>query len=586
MPHVINKKSAVPWCITDTNQVVINASFKLKSKLNKTLCNLFGYEAPNQSFNLNQYIKYFDDILEDLKNNGYKPGLEESSDIDSLLNGIKSKYNEHVKKVEEQLKTNQIYFDDLDILFKPGRLVAYNKNKNIGFIDQFYVHQNMFSQYVNIQLISLDQTSDGKVSWVTNDIFINEYSGITNLNNLPLRVITETDPIIPSLISRGKKWFDIVNTPKSYKAYKGDMSYPNWIGSIKIASTGRVMFDSTSLSKINPQEARNLMSRNLASQSKTLETLTKTVFESKPKSELAYALMSDTLVGFSMRARKWGNFEVNNTSDIVWRTDSFDKLVLDNNIKDVIKALVQESSTIEFSDFIDGKGGGTIFLCHGKPGLGKTLTAEATAELLKKPLYAISVGELGTDPVTLEKKLTQALEIASLWDAVVLLDEADIFLESRDEKDILRNAMVGVFLRTLEYFPGVMFLTTNRLKNIDEAFFSRISLALNYTDTGSIMKEQIWTNLLLEAKVNLVPAEITYLAEEFDINGRQIKNIIRNTLILAKSKNKTVTLELLVETAKLSSNFSTNQNTSKPLAIKHSSPDVSIKAAIGFAVTR
>jgi len=87
---------------------------------------------------------------------------------------------------------------------------------------------------------------------------------------------------------------------------------------------------------------------------------------------------------------------------------------------------------------------------HGPPGTGKTLTAEAIAELLKRPLYSVSVGELGTTVEKLEEKLREILEVAHLWNAVILLDEADIFLEKRSDNDIHRNAMVGIFLRLLE----------------------------------------------------------------------------------------------------------------------------------------
>ena len=57
---------------------------------------------------------------------------------------------------------------------------------------------------------------------------------------------------------------------------------------------------------------------------------------------------------------------------------------------------------------------------------------------------------------------------------MLLLDEADVFLEKRDLRDVHRNAMVSIFLRLLEYHSGIMFLTTNRLETIDSAFDSRV----------------------------------------------------------------------------------------------------------------
>jgi SpoVK/Ycf46/Vps4 family AAA+-type ATPase len=133
----------------------------------------------------------------------------------------------------------------------------------------------------------------------------------------------------------------------------------------------------------------------------------------------------------------------------------------------------------QMSDVIRGKGQGSVFLFYGPPGVGKTLTAEAVAEMLHRPLYQVSMGELGTTPDTLESGLKAILDGCSRWKALVLLDEADIFLERRSSSgDLLRNAMVSVVLRMVEYFAGVLFLTTNRVASFDPAFQTRITVAL------------------------------------------------------------------------------------------------------------
>ena len=93
-----------------------------------------------------------------------------------------------------------------------------------------------------------------------------------------------------------------------------------------------------------------------------------------------------------------------------------------------------------------------IGFADGPPGTGKTLTAEGISELLKCPLYMVSAGELGTDPRYLETELLKILDICHTWGAILLLDEADVFLERRSLHDIHRNSLVGVFLRQLEYF--------------------------------------------------------------------------------------------------------------------------------------
>jgi SpoVK/Ycf46/Vps4 family AAA+-type ATPase len=218
--------------------------------------------------------------------------------------------------------------------------------------------------------------------------------------------------------------------------------------------------------------------------------------------------------------------------------------------KELIRSLVVDSSS-GFQDIISGKGGGCIFLLHGEPGVGKTLTAEAVSELLHRPLYSVSVGELGVDIESLEKNLRRILDVAQIWDAVILIDEADIFLEKRGN-DIVRNSLCAVFLRLLEYHQGVMFLTTNRVKEFDPAFYSRISIALRYGNLQAEAREQVWTNLLAAAGIDgLDPAELA----EVEINGRQIKTIIRLAQGLARQQGVPVGIQHVNQTLDIGRQF-------------------------------
>lgn len=135
-----------------------------------------------------------------------------------------------------------------------------------------------------------------------------------------------------------------------------------------------------------------------------------------------------------------------------------------------------------------------ITLLHRSLGVGKTLTVEGLSEYFERPLYAvshtvfvhlivptfqISAGELGQDAKKLEEQLSTIFRLAHHWKAILLLDEADVFMQSRSFINP-HNALVSVFLRILEYYRGIMILTTNRVKDIDNAIQSRISVALHY----------------------------------------------------------------------------------------------------------
>ena len=69
---------------------------------------------------------------------------------------------------------------------------------------------------------------------------------------------------------------------------------------------------------------------------------------------------------------------------------------------------------------------------------------------MRKPLYSITAGDLGTHSYNLTENLIKIFTLCAKWDAIVLLDEADIFLEARSNHEIERNAMVSVFLKELE----------------------------------------------------------------------------------------------------------------------------------------
>ncbi len=179
-------------------------------------------------------------------------------------------------------------------------------------------------------------------------------------------------------------------------------------------------------------------------------------------------------------------------------------------------------------DVIQGKGKGLVAVLHGPPGTGKTLTAEGISELLKCPLYMVSAGELGTDPRTLEAELQKILDIAHAWGAVLLLDEADVFLEKRTIQDIHRNALVSIFLRLLEYFQGILFLTTNRVETFDDAFQSRIHIALKYGELNTKAKKSIFKMFIERVRVLEGCDTMPFTESDLDalsrnnLNGRQV----------------------------------------------------------------
>ena len=275
--------------------------------------------------------------------------------------------------------------------------------------------------------------------------------------------------------------------------------------------------------------------------------------KSREFTEEELLIASPVVLGFSFTEKAWLEFSISGVHDIDWDDGAFESLVLPPNHKSIVKAQVcshkfHAAQTID--DVIQGKGKGLVFVLHGPPGVGKTLTAEGIAEFLRCPLYAVSAGELGTD-ARIEHELQKIMDIAHSWGAVLLLDEADVFLEKRQHQDVHRNALVSIFLRLLEYFQGILFLTTNRVETFDDAFQSRIHIALRYEELSLKAKTEIWKLFVgrVEDSGHSKIAEFREKDYEMlarnDLNGRQVNWRIPDELPLSSEgviMDKTLTL--------------------------------------------
>ncbi len=220
-----------------------------------------------------------------------------------------------------------------------------------------------------------------------------------------------------------------------------------------------------------------------------------------------------------------------------------EKLVLPTEHLELIDILTAEMELL-LEDIVEGKSGGTTVLCSGPPGVGKTLTAEVYAEIIRRPLYRVHSGQLGLSVPEMEKNLQQVLIRAQRWGAVMLIDEADVYIKRRDD-NLTMNAVVGVFLRVLEYFNGLLFLTTNRLEDIDEAIISRCIAMIRYQSPNESERKRIWQVMSDQFALNLDKQLVGQLSETFDqFSGRDIKGLTKLVGRFCQHRNLTPNLEL------------------------------------------
>lgn len=70
------------------------------------------------------------------------------------------------------------------------------------------------------------------------------------------------------------------------------------------------------------------------------------------------------------------------------------------------------------------------------------MTVELIAKKTRRPLVRLSAADLGTEEIQMEKRLMKWLDRATIWGSIVLIDEAEVYLEQRQSRDISRNALV------------------------------------------------------------------------------------------------------------------------------------------------
>jgi len=258
---------------------------------------------------------------------------------------------------------------------------------------------------------------------------------------------------------------------------------------------------------------------------------------------------------------EWSLLRVFNlaTHDFVWLNADYlspyqydkslkDKLILPQSHRDLLDVLTTNVDVFS-GDIIEGKTAGNVILCKGIPGVGKTLTAEIYSEIIERPLYLLHSGSLGTNAKDIEQNLKVVFSRSERWNCVLLLDEADVFIVKRND-NIEQNAIVAEFLRTMEYFNGLLFMTTNRPNDIDEAIISRCAAIINYEAPTLENAPKIWQVLAKQYNYTLPESLLTQLLDTFkDITPRDIKMLLRLALRVASNSKVEPDIEVFRQCA-------------------------------------
>ncbi|KAI2463441.1 P-loop containing nucleoside triphosphate hydrolase protein [Annulohypoxylon bovei var. microspora] len=524
-------------------------------------------------FDLPAYCLFFyRQKLEEVGNERFGEDEASRGHLRLLLDWIDKVHEESFKAARRFHSSDQrpISYEYLWTAFRPGSLV-YTKiqGQPRAFQLRGFWYENDDEPCLAIRVQFIDY--DGEKFGTRKDIFrIPKYSGVMrceDLNIIPLDFHSDVASMRSRLLERGRQFQSLVGS--HFKQYSGVALKKNGSKYERHSVSGRVVVDCKNYQRFEPDddfELEDLPRTEAAKRQRTLrrynegvDTSDKEIFDELTEEDL---LITSAMVrGFAWSAKKFLEFFVENLSPIKWDETCFSQLVLNPTTKKTVQAMVsthalrgQDGPGID--DIVEGKGRGLVMVLHGPPGVGKTLTAECVSEAVHRPLYMVSAGDLGTDSYYLETKLGCIMDIATTWGAVLLIDEADVFLERRSLHDIHRNAMVTVFLRVLEYYRGILFLTTNRVGTFDDAFTSRIHVPLRYTNLSEPSRKKIWQNFCsrVPGGVDISDKDLNVLAKP-ELNGRQIKNIVKAAESLAAFEGRKLDAAALQSFTKVQGEF-------------------------------
>ena len=392
--------------------------------------------------------------------------------------------------IKENAANGITYFEDLPLMFKPGTIlftIIEGQNQLLS-LRRWYDISGPNSHYLILMCTYVDWqgTRFGREKFDT-DLFIDEFEGpmtITDLPIYPLVFHPFRREVEQMLISRGKKFE--AHKGYHYRAYNGigvdDLSMcDGYYEDNETYVNSRVIIDTAAFYKLHPEERQLWFIRPDTPAEYDSQTFRWGFQPGKSLNEEQLRLCAPTLRAYSVNDKKWLHIMVDDVEDIEWDDQAFKHLALPQEKKQMILAFANSQIKHEQNsgNVVQGKVNGVIVLC-GPPGAGRTLTAEAIAEEMHAPLYTLSAGDLGEPPEEIELMLIKVLEFVAKWKAVLLLDDADAFVEVRSTHDGQRKNLVPIYQRILEYFDSVLFLNTNLTGGIDTAFESRTHLSSQY----------------------------------------------------------------------------------------------------------
>ena len=197
-------------------------------------------------------------------------------------------------------------------------------------------------------------------------------------------------------------------------------------------------------------------------------------------------------------------------------------------------------------------GRGVSALFYGPPGTGKTMAAQVMAKELGYDLYRVDLSQMVSKYIgETEKNITELFERARHMNVILFFDEADALfskrLEVKDSRDRSANTEVAHLLQQMEAYEGILLLATNMKDNMDDAFKRRIKFMINFSLPSAEIRQKLWHSILPEKTPCDPGLDLDYFAQQFELSGSQIKDVMLLAAFIAAQHQTALSNEHIKE---------------------------------------
>lgn len=188
-------------------------------------------------------------------------------------------------------------------------------------------------------------------------------------------------------------------------------------------------------------------------------------------------------------------------------------------------------------------GKGLHLLFSGPPGTGKTMAADVLANEFEMSLYKIDLSAVVSKYIgETEKNLGEIFHEGETSNAILFFDEADALFgkrsEVKDAHDRHANIEVGYLLQRMEQYSGIVILSTNFRRNMDDAFTRRLHYCVDFPLPEKPERLKIWQRIWPQDTPLSADLDLDFLAERLEIAGGYIRNIALAAAFMAAGETR------------------------------------------------